>query len=185
VSDLCTILNVQAYGDITASVPADAALTLIVAQVSRAMESFVRRQITDAGITDEQHRPVNTDTIVLNERAEAVVAIDVAGTALVAADWELMSGNRMVVRKSGTAVINWENALVKFTYTSGWTTVPADWVMMAVKQSRHEWQQHGLKGSDRFAQLSRDGSGGQNVTWVPPTFLPDVLEFLKRERRIA
>lgn len=63
----------------------------------------------------------------------------------------------------------------------GYATVPADLVLACAKQSAVEYQKAKLKG---WNEMSRSIEGG-SVSFVEPGLMPDVVEVLKRYRRLA
>ncbi len=182
MADLCTIANVKDFMNNSDS-GNDAALTLFVDWVSRRMESYTDRQITLVSARIEKIRHSGPgDEIVLNDRIDTLTTV-VEGTTTLASDEFEALGERRIARKSGETYIEWARGKITVTYDAGYTTIPTDWVFMAVKQCAFEFRQHGKSVAAVFGELSRSGTGGETVALVPPTWLDDVKDFLDAEKR--
>jgi hypothetical protein len=177
-----TLSRVQTDGKITGN---DVHVSRLIQGVTKAMQSYMQRDIVDSTYTDEVHDGTGwTDAIILKHypltsTVTPVVKID--DSTIDSGLYTYETGGRIIYRKGADWTQGRRN--IKVTYSAGFVGVPEDLAMAATAQVLHEFNQSPVSGKGKLGlESSADGAGG-STSYVPYDFLPFVLRVMNQYRR--
>ena len=178
----CTIAQLKSFAGITVATY-DADLTLIVENVSGAMQSYMQREIVSTVHTDERHSFTRSAyRLVLRQRPIiSVQEVRVDDAAIAAAEYVIEAAAGILYNPSG-----WPTGVyhIEVDYTAGYATVPAALVGACIHQSRYVWTQAKNAG-DRFGLAQRAEGGGGSTAFIVQDWYPGVEAVLRAYRRLA